>query len=273
MSKPHHLEVLHRAPAPGAARNAPPLLFVHGAYVGAWCWEDTFLPYFSGLGYDCHALSLVGHAGSAGRERLDLCSLGDYQRDIADVAAQLAAPPVLIGHSLGGYLAQRHARKHPVAGLALLASVPPYGLAGSLTYMGLSAPHLLGGLNRFQWHLGPDGLDYALLRELLFSDSMTRERLNAFAARAQPESTLALTELLMPQPWLLMGMPHDVPCMVLGAEHDRIIPRIDVMATARAWHVEPEFVAIGHALMVDSGWEGVAARLANWLGVSFGGAR
>ncbi len=35
------LEVLSR-PGEGAAGKTP-LLFMHGAYVGAWCWEVHFL--------------------------------------------------------------------------------------------------------------------------------------------------------------------------------------------------------------------------------------
>ena len=39
------LEVLARMPA-GDAKGTP-LLFVHGAFTGAWCWEEHFLPFFA----------------------------------------------------------------------------------------------------------------------------------------------------------------------------------------------------------------------------------
>lgn len=38
--------------------KAVPLLFVHGAWHGAWCWEEYFLPYFAEHGYRSVALSL-----------------------------------------------------------------------------------------------------------------------------------------------------------------------------------------------------------------------
>lgn len=38
------------------------IVFVHGAYQGAWCWKEFFMPYFSRIGYDCYALSLRGGA-------------------------------------------------------------------------------------------------------------------------------------------------------------------------------------------------------------------
>ena len=43
------LEVLSRPP--GGAERKPPLLFVHGAYVGAWCWEEHFLDWFAARGH------------------------------------------------------------------------------------------------------------------------------------------------------------------------------------------------------------------------------
>lgn len=265
MSHPCQLEILHHPPT-RAPLSAPPLLFVHGAYAGAWCWQDHFLPWFAARGYDCYALSLSGHAGSAGRERLDRLGLGDFLGDIERAVGQLPATPILIGHSLGGYLAQRFARKHPVAGLALLGSVPPMGLVNSLGHMMFSSPHLLMGLNQFQWHTGAIDFDPAVLKQLLFSTQMPRDRLATFAARVQPESALALAELMLPQPWLAWGMPEHVPCLVLGAEADRVIPAADVRATARAWGVEARFLPqLGHAMMADMGWESVAQHLADWL--------
>jgi len=50
--------------------KATSLLFVHGKWHGAWCWDEHFLPYFAAYGYDSTALSLRGHADSEGREGL-----------------------------------------------------------------------------------------------------------------------------------------------------------------------------------------------------------
>jgi pimeloyl-ACP methyl ester carboxylesterase len=46
-----------------------PILFVHGAWHGAWCWEN-FLPYFADRGYGAYAVSLRGHGASQGRDRI-----------------------------------------------------------------------------------------------------------------------------------------------------------------------------------------------------------
>ena len=68
-------KVIHKAP----------VLFVHCAWHGAWCWEN-FLPYFARQGYAAHALSLRGHGTSEGRERIRWHSAAnDYVADVTRI--------------------------------------------------------------------------------------------------------------------------------------------------------------------------------------------
>jgi pimeloyl-ACP methyl ester carboxylesterase len=62
------LEIISRYPE--NRTRATPLLFVHGAFMGAWVWAETVLPYMAQHGYEAHAVSLRGHGQSEGRERL-----------------------------------------------------------------------------------------------------------------------------------------------------------------------------------------------------------
>ncbi len=80
-----NLEVISRKPK-GKTR-ATPLLFVHGAYGGAWIWDQHFLPYFAENGYAAHALSLRGHGESAGWEGVGVARLWQYVADLRQVAA------------------------------------------------------------------------------------------------------------------------------------------------------------------------------------------
>ena len=51
-------------PPPMAGREdtltAPPLVFVHGLYHAAWCWEEHWMGWLAGQGYSCYAVSLRG---------------------------------------------------------------------------------------------------------------------------------------------------------------------------------------------------------------------
>ncbi|NUB17511.1 alpha/beta hydrolase, partial [Azospirillum brasilense] len=57
-----------------------------------------------------------------------------------------------------------------------------------------------------------------------------------------------------------------VAVAVLGAEKDRLIPKDQVEATARAFRTEPVFFpAMGHSMMLEPGWESVAGHIADWV--------
>src|SRR5450755_4556773 len=117
------LEVRSHLPRAKSAR--PPLLFVHGGYCDAWCWEPFFLPWFAAQGFPSYALSLRGHGNSGGLASLFVAGLDDFVADVEHVAGQLAAPPLLIGHSMGAAVLERMLATRPVRAAALLAPVPP----------------------------------------------------------------------------------------------------------------------------------------------------
>lgn len=222
-------------------------------------------------GFDVYALSFRGHAGSQAVETLDACGIDDYVADLAEVVESLPAHPVLIAHSMGGFVAQRYlSQGGKAAGLTLLASVPFYGLTGSVYYMGLFYPRLLMELNKFELGSVPK-FDLMLVRDLLFSADMSDTVLSSFVQLAQRESTRALLDMLVPQSWPFLSLPQ-LPALVLGAGNDKLIPAVDVLASARALGVEAEFIAeIGHAMMLDNGREKVLARLLAWLSNTYWG--
>ncbi|MBN2005038.1 MAG: alpha/beta hydrolase, partial [Anaerolineae bacterium] len=80
----------------------------------------------------------------------------------------------------------------------------------------------------------------------------------------QEESFRAYVDMLgfnLPRPEKIK-----TPLLVLGAAEDVSISPAEVEATARAYHTRAEFFpAMGHALMLDTGWQAVAQRILDWL--------
>lgn len=258
------LEVL----SAGEPSSRPPLLFVHGSFCGAWVWAEHFLPYFAAAGWQCMALSLRGHGASDGRDGLDGFGLSDYVADVMEVMTGMDQPPVLIGHSLGGMIAQRAACRAKVAGLALLASVGPGGIGSAFTHMSLRHPDLLWQLGRLQT-MGPGAVDYEVVRRGLFSDDFPAEQALAFVPRFQRESQRAANELLMPQWFHLMPRPA-IPTLVVGGKRDAFIPYGDLALAATYWAAEMKVVdSLPHVMMLDTNWEKAAKPLAEWLGRHF----
>ena len=67
-----------------------PLLFVHGAWHAAWCWDENFLGFFADKGYRAVALSLRNH-GNSDKNNLRTSSVADLVSDVASVANDLPA--------------------------------------------------------------------------------------------------------------------------------------------------------------------------------------
>ncbi|MBB5018459.1 non-heme chloroperoxidase [Chitinivorax tropicus] len=256
------LEVLHH-PAANAPRPHP-ILFIHGAYSAAWCWEPHFLPFFAAQGYDCHALSLRGHGGSEGHEYLSLTSIDDYLADIEQVVATLPQAPILIGHSMGGMLAQLFCQKHPAAAAILMASVPPEGLLGATMQLAFREPQAFFELNLI--HASDGRLStIASIRRQLFSDSMPEQEAIRYLARFQPESHRAILDLSF-LPFRPTAVPNQVPVLVLGAEKDGLFPPYLVHATASRYGVKAEiFPNMAHVMMLEPHWQQPAQRIAGWL--------
>jgi pimeloyl-ACP methyl ester carboxylesterase len=238
-----------------------PLLFVHGAYVGAWCWAEHFLPAIADRGYAAHAVSLRGHGESDGP--LACAGLDDFVGDVRRVVEQFDTHPILVGHSMGGVMVQRYLQRYDAPGAALMATIPPQGMAGLTFEFAVRDPTTWFQFGVLQ-SLGPRLVSPRAMRRALFSPDLPDERADAYARLIQPESPRALAELSGPA--VTGRLPSDVPTLVLGAGDDSIIPSWAIESTARAFETEATFVPnVAHALMLDTGWDRAAERLAEWL--------
>jgi pimeloyl-ACP methyl ester carboxylesterase len=258
------LELISRQP--DQAVSPTPLLFVHGAWHAAWCWEVHFLPYFAQHGYACHALSLRGHGGSEGRERLRWWRVADYVADVAQAATSLPAPPVVVGHSAGGFIVQKYLETHQPSAAVLLAPVAPTGLLPIVLSMAARHPLVfLGAMPTLDMRrlVGTPELS----REWLFSAEMPADQVARFAGQMQNESFLAFLDMALLR--LVRRSRIHTPLLVLGAEGDRLTPPRTIEATARAYGAPVQiFPGMAHDMMLEPRWEAVAERILVWLGQS-----
>jgi pimeloyl-ACP methyl ester carboxylesterase len=254
------LEVISHQPE--GQPHPTPLLFVHGAWHGAWCWE-LFLPYFAQHGYAAHAVSLRGHGQSDGAAKLCWFSVSDYIADIVQVVQTLPAPPVLIGHSLGGYTVQKYLERYDAPAAVLLASVPVSGILGfALRYARRHPWHFLKAQLRLNpWYLigTPD-----LMRETLFSPNLPPAVQARHCARLQAESfrmELDAVALALPRPKKIR-----CPILVLAAANDRVFTVAEAQATAYAYGTEAViFPDMAHDMMLEPAWQRVADHIIKWL--------
>ena len=253
------LETITRTPVNQTHKT--PLLFIHGMWHGAWCWDENFLPYFAEQGYPAAALSLRGHAGSEGR--ISGSSIADYVSDVVQVAKTFETPPVIIGHSMGGFITQKYLEKNRAPAGILLASVPPFGVwHGTWLVFKHSPLTLLKVMTQFR--LAPVVATPEHTQWAFFSQGFPREQLLKHHAKLNDESFRMYLDLL----GLNLARPRKVnaPVLVLGAENDAVVSNGDVHKTARAYNAQTEiFPNMAHDMMLESNWRLVAERILSWL--------
>lgn len=240
----------------------PPLLFVHGICHGAWCWREHYLPFFSGQGFDTHALDLRGH-GSSDRGELAGASLEDYAGDVIAAASRLPRPPVVVGHSMGGAVTQVVMRQAPelVAGAVLLASMPPTrATPGELLRM----QRWLWGSVALQKLLKGKPLSAAEVCRLpFFGGRISRADAGRYGGLLHTESQRAIRDLMS---LALPAGPPPVPVLVLGSRQDRIFGAAALRRTAAHLGVESVVLDSGcHDLMLDPAWDESASVILSWL--------
>jgi pimeloyl-ACP methyl ester carboxylesterase len=240
-----------------------PLLFVHGAWHAAWCWDEHFLDFFADNGYRALAVSLRGHGGSSAPKPIRTLSIADYVDDVVTVAERLPTPPVVIGHSMGGFVVQKYLEKHRAPAGVLLASIPPSGIGPFLMRWTKRQPGpmtraMLTGKS-LQIFRSPE-----IVREKFFSQQTPEVELLRYAALLQEESQRISIDAS------LLRLPHPrrvtTPLLVLGAGRDGCFTVKEVHATARAYGTEAEvFADMGHNMMLEPGWASVAERIHSWM--------
>jgi len=256
------LEIVEAAPSGGG--YGAPLLLLHGAFAGAWCWQEHFLDLLARQGRRAAALSLRGHGASEGRRHLRLATIEDFLHDIHMAVRAMPEPPIVVGHSLGGYLAQLLPGVVPVKALVLVSSLPPDGLALVGARLACTDPFfwaegIFGSAGR---HKSPDELAGL---ELLFGAGISRGDRLRFARQMVPESPVALGQAHLPR-WVLPAQAARIPTLVMQGTEDRMIWEGTAMRTALYHGAEMTRIPGGsHLFMLDATAPEAARLLLDWL--------
>lgn len=262
MARPKLLE--HRTLAPAGRRYSRPLLLLHGAWHGAWCWGPA-MEDFARRGFEVHAISLRGHGASDRPAALNLCGVDAYLQDIDAALARLSPAPVVVAHSLGGYLMQHYLATRALPGAVLLCAMPHTGALRFLAQWALSHPgaalRTVATLNTHHLVRTP-----ALAREAFFRPDQPEAEVAAYAAQLGPEALRVAIEAIvrLPRP-----RPGATPLRVIAAERDAVFTLAEQRALAAAWGAELTVIpAAAHDLMLDPAWplaaDLIAGAAAQW---------
>jgi pimeloyl-ACP methyl ester carboxylesterase len=253
------------------------IVMIHGMWAGGWVWDD-WVPILERRGYACLAPTLRYHDVSPRTppDALGFASLLDYAHDLEREIDSLAEPPILLGHSMGGILAQMMAARGRARAVALLSPMPPQGInVLSLASLRMFRRTLMS------WGFWgrPTRPDFADAVASMLGHLSGAER-RAVYDRLVHESGRVGCETGF---WFLD--PHrakwvdasrvECPVLVLAGAEDRLHPPSMMRKVARRYERHSTYMEIpghGHWLVGEPGWQEIAEHVADWLDEALAGS-
>jgi len=248
-----------------------PIVLVHGTNAGPWTMAN-FEQHFAELGWRCLSPAYRHHNEPPSGEAAELLtgiSIADYIDDIAAAIATLDTTPVIVGHSLGGVIAQKLAARGLTRAIVLLNGSVNWGVLPTTNDERSLATALMSAGPFWETTLLPD------------FDTMSKFGLNMLDPAEQrrvfdrlgPESGRVMFELFF---WIFDENQttridyQNVTCpvlMVSGSEDLAIPPSTSRVIAQRhgsqaTFHEADGF---GHYLTLEPEWRQIADLCARWL--------
>ncbi len=247
------------------------VLLIHGAFAGGWIFARLGRRLTeAGFRVIAHDLPLHGKKRpEAGSQSLGRLSLTDYLSDLLAITVHLDQAPIVIGHSLGGLLAQQLAALDRARAAVLLGPVAPWGVFPATTFEVLSALGLYQAGSFWDKTLWPDweiARGYSL-------DKFDRAGARAAFDQLGPESGRVLFEVMH---WGLdSGHASAVdarkvacPILCLAGGDDRVCSPGTVRSIAHRYrrHATYEVVpGLSHFMFGEPAEEEMFTRIFGWL--------
>ncbi len=235
----------------------PPLLFIHGSFVGHAAFAG-WLDYFGQRGWRTVAASRRGRAG-VGPARARGLRIADYVEDTLQVIDTLDEMPIIVGHSLGGLIAQKIAELGRARAMVLLCPAP----AAKLTAQPVALPTYLPMMPRIL--TGRPIIPGAGGCSTIALNAMPLAQRPAIHQTLVHESGKVYREMIFGS-YRIDFARINCPAFVAGGRDDRIVETRLVEWTAQQLKVTPR-IYDGHAhwLLQEPGWEQIAGDVAGFL--------
>lgn len=235
----------------------PPLLFIHGAFTRAKRWEPT-LAYFRAAGFTCLAPSLPAH-DPPDMAALATLTFRDYVDAMVAAHRTLSAPPVIIGSSMGGLIAQHVAAQTKSAGLVLISSAAPWRGGGKIAALQYALEYTI-----------PIAAGRALrgnktaARKLVLHDLSPQEQ-DFFLGIFADESGKAYRTMVTGAAPIKPGAVK-CPVLVLSASGDRLFKPAVAEGMAKFYHAKHLVFPGGHTLASGSLLKPIGDAIVDWIG-------
>jgi non-heme chloroperoxidase len=254
------------------------VVFVHGLWLHADSWTP-WAEFFKEAGYDPLTPGWPGDSGTAEETRRQPGrvagkGIDDVVEHHAQIIRALDTPPIVIGHSFGGLIAQRLLGQDLAAAAVAIDPAPIKGViylppsALRVASIALRKPanrNLAVALTREQFRYG-------------FGNALPAEESDELYERwaiPSPGKPLfeAATANFVPRSPAKVNTHNKTrgPLLITAGGSDHAVPEAVSKSTRRLYHKSPaitdlrEFPGRGHSLTIDHGWREVAEEVLSWL--------
>jgi alpha-beta hydrolase superfamily lysophospholipase len=255
-----------------------PVVFIHGLWLHASSWTP-WVELFREAGYTPVAPGWPGEPDTVAEARehpeyVANIGINDATGHYADIIDGLDAPPVIIGHSFGGLLAEKLLGQG--VGAAAVA-IDPAQIKGVLP---LPLSQLRAGLPALG---NPRNLHKAVSltqKEFRFGfgNAVTEEESNQLFEKwtipspARPLFQAAAANFVMhSQAKVNTANESRGPLLLISGLEDHIVPDVVTRSTLKQYRDSTavtelkQFEGRGHSLTIDHGWKEVADAILDWL--------
>lgn len=247
------------------------ILMIHGMWAGGWVWEN-YRAFFEQKEYLCVAPTLKYHdmdPDGAPNLRLGTTSLLDYVADLERLIKKLETPPILIGHSMGGLIAQILAGRGLAEAVVLLTPASPYGI---LALRPSVIRSFWSTLTTWKFWEKPIRPTYAEASFAMLS-LMPHSRKRRIYSKMVYESGRAGSEIgfwyFDPQKATnVEAAAITCPMLIMAGAKDRLTPVSVIRKIAKKYKAiatYKEFKDHAHWIMDEPGWQAVAQEASLWL--------
>jgi len=238
---------------------------------GSWCWDD-YKTFFEKKGYHCVAPTLRYHdinPMSQPDSMLGTTSLIDYVDDLEKEILQLDTKPIVMGHSMGGLLAQILGSRNLAKSLVLLTPAPPSGIT---SFSPSTVKSFWGIFSKWGFWETPnhqmfDDAVYSLLNLMPTDQQKTIfDKFVYESGRATAE--IGFYFLDQNKASSVDASKIKCPILVVSGSEDRITPANMVEKIAKKYEPLSTYKLFenhGHWVIGEPGWQEIANYVSEWL--------
>jgi non-heme chloroperoxidase len=254
-----------------------PVLFIHGLWLHASSW-GPWVERFERAGYAPLAPGWPGESAAIGEvreepERVAGFGIDDVVQHYTEIARTLGAPPIVIGHSFGGLIAERLLGENVAGGAVAIDAAPMKGIlylppsalrVASVALRNPANKKRAVALTRKQFR-------YGFGNALAEAESAELYERWAIPSPGRPLFEAAVANFVPASPAkVATGNTTRGPLLLTAGTKDHTVPPAVVKQALKRYGDSgvtdyEEFPGRGHSLTVDSGWSHVADTVLDWL--------